>query len=711
MDERYFYGIRVMAADGLAKLARDKLMDVGQKHLMKAFTELFCENEVMPRPNDFSSRVTFIMQCAIPKAMAQLRDVDGKVPLPVRQFFVDKLKFNDNSDNGFADYHYVATLMTCLADSLAISHRVEIRREAEPTYQFAFGEEEPEEPEIEEFVNPDADFEEMAVKEIERYRRIDEWIMTYQNVYSTTAIECLQKLTKAGVVKDKTIELFRYTDPSTADNVRLAAFRCLNEIGLSKKMSVMKHLLHSLVKDNSPYFRDRLLQCFGEALGHIAFGDDSEKRQAQALPTDGLVLDEGGSNEARRIEATRRTTPEGAIAALRATLENEDAFKQSLWYAATSPKISLDEAAAFCDVAALMYEPITSHTIMLKMPRPYRCEHVGPGKVRFYPHGAYRWQPSKGLSLDDHLTLQGLSLKYNGPLGEDVLKALAAREEQESIKIRYKEAQLKLQTLQGAAAQQAQNAMPPPATVPTPLLERPALKLSLGGAKRKASVDLSAEREGSPKTIKLSSKPSTPGGGAQILKAQRKSSSLMLGRTTSPMVLKLSPAGARRAQEIVSSPPQPGRSTSGLSPNDAVRQSSFSAAQQLPLPSTTLPASMSQSPSAGSSFATPPPSLTAAKPLQLNLGGFRSFGGAPDTGMSTSFTASPVAESIKAESASPAAVNGLSGSPPAPPSLTSLTSMSPPPKDSHMAPPLPKKKLTLKLGARTASGQGSPPAS
>ena len=90
MDSKYFWGIREMAAEGLAICARDKWREVGQYHLMKAYRELFCiEGTNMPKSNDFSDRRTFVIQCAIPKAMAKLRDEDGKVPMRVRQFFVD----------------------------------------------------------------------------------------------------------------------------------------------------------------------------------------------------------------------------------------------------------------------------------------------------------------------------------------------------------------------------------------------------------------------------------------------------------------------------------------------------------------------------------------------------------------------------------------------------------------------------------------------
>ncbi|KAF2217427.1 hypothetical protein CERZMDRAFT_108167 [Cercospora zeae-maydis SCOH1-5] len=393
MDERYFYGIRKMAADSIAVLSQDKLMRIGKHHLMKAFAYFYCENEgatgqVMPRPNDFSSRITFIMQCAIPRAMAKLRDEDGKVPMDVREFFKALLTHNDNSDNPVSDCHYVATLMSCLADALVAS---KWDGEVPQSYTFEFGEDE-------EDVGM-APFTKSAIDVIERYRRLDEWIVTYHNVYSTTAIECLQKLVKAGIVKDKVMELMQYTRHSTADNVRLEAFRCMNEIGLTRKPAFMKHLLYSLADDDSPFFRERMLRCLGEALGHIALGEhETEKPAPPPVNDGGLVLEEAQSNEARRIEATRKTTPEGAIAALKIAFEKDETFKQALWYAATSPCITLDEIGSFCEIAELMFDAVTSLILTIKYPLPWKVQHLGKGKMRFYNYGNHGFRSLSGES-------------------------------------------------------------------------------------------------------------------------------------------------------------------------------------------------------------------------------------------------------------------------------------------------------------------------
>ena len=100
MDDRYFYGVRMAAASVLPSLAKDHLGWVGLYHLEKAFHELFCFNDSpMTRPNDFTDRASYYIQCAIPQAMARIKETSGVVPMRVRTFLFEKLRFNDNSNN------------------------------------------------------------------------------------------------------------------------------------------------------------------------------------------------------------------------------------------------------------------------------------------------------------------------------------------------------------------------------------------------------------------------------------------------------------------------------------------------------------------------------------------------------------------------------------------------------------------------------------
>lgn len=100
MDRRYFHGIRTLALAGLVMCAKDELDWIGLFHLERIFQDLFCfPDSSVTRPNDFSDRTSFLLQCAIPQAIAQVKNNSGQAPLRVQRFFIDKLKFNDNTEN------------------------------------------------------------------------------------------------------------------------------------------------------------------------------------------------------------------------------------------------------------------------------------------------------------------------------------------------------------------------------------------------------------------------------------------------------------------------------------------------------------------------------------------------------------------------------------------------------------------------------------
>lgn len=705
MDRRYFHGIRTMAANAIATIARENMREIGQLHLEKAFADSFCfPNSIMPRPNDWSSRVDFLMQCAIPRAMARLKDADGKVPITVRRFFVDKLKFNDNSDNQYSDAHYIATLIKCLADALVVSHR-----EEKPTYAFHFDAENDDDTPMA-TSNPDADFEVEAVNEIERYRRIDEWVFTYHNIYSVTALDCLQKLTQAGIVKDKAKELLIYTRRGNADDVRLEAFKCLNETGLSKRASILQYMLHEFADDSSPHFRRRLLTLLGEAFGHIALRDREVEEPVRKLEAeDGLILEQGISEETRRAAVSRKTTPDGALVALKQILGNEAAFQEGLWYAITSPLISIDEVGELTDIASLLFDATTSYIVKLRLPRPYKAARLKDATVKFWQHGAYRSAPRKPLSLQDWQALQKAKLSYNGPLATEVHTQIHLDEEK-SLKSQI-EALKQHAASQVSAAPESVNTstmMPPPlAPVNT---ERSGIRISLG-AKRKQSMGPSPQEE-SPKPSKLNrTQPASEGGLLRVKtntapSGERRasaSSSVVVahmkktGKGTLIVRLKLSSAAAERVATILATPPTQSSSSRPTSRQKSQpRSSSQSSADYFNDP---------QSPS-GMIFNHSP----AQDAPQLNVGAFRSYG--PTT---VPLVASPSAD-IKSEQLDglPALIStsGLIETSPRvlSPEPTPLQNGAPPVvEDGQAAASLapPSRKITLKLGRKPSQDEAT----
>jgi transcription initiation factor TFIID subunit 2 len=381
MDRRYFHGIRTTAAAALVKHAKDEIGWLGMFHLEKAFQHFFClANSKMTRSNDFSDRASYYVQCAIPQAMAKIRDNSGKTPFEVRKFLYEKLRYNDNSNNEFSDAHYLVSLMNALTDAIASSSAT-----TEEAFSF--------EPDIDNGDNPQ--FYVSCLEEIDRYRRLDEWIPSFQNILSSTALDCKHRLMKIGGIPIKAADYLTYTQDGCHESLRLTAFRCLMDLGLYRNDQILRWFLFVLSTDPSAYLREYMIRLLGKTLGSIAIGEfETSAKDQDAMDTGGLVVEQESSTEARQADLARKQTIPGALAALKSDLEHNEVLESSLWQAIESPTITIRELGELLQISSLLYDPVTSYLIILKYPRYWSCRNVGrstnllTGKpcllVRFY---------------------------------------------------------------------------------------------------------------------------------------------------------------------------------------------------------------------------------------------------------------------------------------------------------------------------------------
>lgn len=376
MDKRYFHGIRTLAASILPKCAREELQGIGQYHLEKVFGDSYCGGDIFTTlPNDFSDRSAYLVQCAILRAMANIRDNAGRTPVKIKRFFLDKLKFNDNSTNEFSDNHYVATLMSCMAETLIQSNEtaeemlsMDEREEAEHLQKEAIG-------------------------EIERYRRIDEWISSHHNIYSVTALECLLQLAKAKLLQPKMADFLRYTHHNNADAVRLQAFVCLTELGGLRNSPVSKYMFRCIGTDPSPYMRNEIYAVLGRGLGRIAIGKDKD-RSEQRSGLDDLLVEEDAT-EARQTWIKRTQTVAGASAALLQELESVAGIPDGIWQALTSPIATLGDLRKLFGASDLLIRPTNRMLVNLRYPHFWRVQNLGDGKLRFFETDRIRTKPRK----------------------------------------------------------------------------------------------------------------------------------------------------------------------------------------------------------------------------------------------------------------------------------------------------------------------------
>jgi transcription initiation factor TFIID subunit 2 len=377
MDKRYFHGIRTIAAHALAKCGKDELDWIGLFHLERAWKEFFCfPGGDMTRSNDFSDRASYYIQRAIPQAVAQVKNNNGKATMRVKRFLYDQLKLNDNTNNEYSDCHYVSSLMDALTNALC---------PATPGNGMYFS--------VEDDDEEDGKFLADAVNEIERYRRMDEWISSYHNIYTVTAIDCTFRLVKSGLLKLDVVEIYKYTQEGTNDMVRLKAFSCLIGLGLLKNPIILSFVIFALAHDPSRFVRDSIHGMLGKGLGSIAIGEGVKKAKEERTSdtaTDGLIIeqDKDVSTEARADEISRMHDINKALEALKTEFADNVSLKESLWSAVNSPDITLREMGNLLDICRMLYDKADRHIVALKYPRYWSVKHEG--EVRLFSYAARR---------------------------------------------------------------------------------------------------------------------------------------------------------------------------------------------------------------------------------------------------------------------------------------------------------------------------------
>jgi len=336
--------------------------------------------------------------------------------MQVKRFLLDTMRYNDNRGNDYSDDHYLATLMRCLAQSLK-STKLPIANQ-DPTLSIV--------EEAEEF-----EFRRKAIEELGRHQRLDEWIPTFQNIYTTTALECGVMLMISNDVPLKPSEFLQYTRIGNADNVRLNAWSCLLRLGMVKKDSVLQYMVHEIASDPSPYFRAEMLRTLATAIGQLAIGDTFVPEKPSEHANGGLVVvnqDEGPS--VREADLARRKL-DGALRALKADLEIgenaalKESLRKALQKALESDKTSVRDVTELLDICGTFITPVNKLEIRLKYPRYWNVQHLGNGQLRFYHSERFRTEQKQPLVAPQKEKV-GLKLqlktkpKEPSPVGEKV---------------------------------------------------------------------------------------------------------------------------------------------------------------------------------------------------------------------------------------------------------------------------------------------------
>lgn len=239
----------------------------------------------------------------------------------------------------------------------------------------------------------DIRFHNSCLEELDRYRRTDEWLPSYHNILSRTALDCTRILSTAGVIDNNPSHLIQYTRDGTADELRLCAFSNLFDMGLSKNNAVLRWFLFAMGTDPSSYFRSYAFRLFGRILASTAIGQEPNPSRMVQQQNDGLIIEQEASTEIRKADLERRTTVIGALKALKAEVQANETLKNGLWTVITSPTLSFPEIKELLDICQQLYDPESSMVVKLRYPRYWQCKKVGKGKLHFSHSDRVRTTP------------------------------------------------------------------------------------------------------------------------------------------------------------------------------------------------------------------------------------------------------------------------------------------------------------------------------
>lgn len=388
-DDRYFYGIRTMAAEALTGHAERANNFRGMHHLLRVFKAFYCYPDTStPRPNDFTDKKSYHVQAAIPAAIARVRGDLEFCPKEARELILDQLIYNNNDENLYSDHFYIAKLLEALATSMVRAK-------------------------IEEVTNGELDAEMQsflvrALEQIDRYKSMDEVFSSYQNIWTRMALDCKVKLMKSGIIPIDGVEFMQYLTPDTLDVVQIKAFECIIELGLFMKPGLMRFLFTTMTLSSSPFVRDRLFKAFTRGLASIAFGDfeiidppaitsgpkpnqaaltGQDDAEADLLEEDdngGLIVEHSDATiQKRKANVARRNDIAAALRALKEYLQDNKDLQKELWKATDSPVIGLSEKRNLLELCATLFRSEDEMLVTMQYPVRWSVQkgHYQRGKV------------------------------------------------------------------------------------------------------------------------------------------------------------------------------------------------------------------------------------------------------------------------------------------------------------------------------------------
>jgi transcription initiation factor TFIID subunit 2 len=378
MDPRYYYGVRVEAAYGMAKFAKEQVNWIGSKHLLMAFKELFCfPNSTIPSPNNFQDFPLYFIRKAIPLALSTTKDSQNNCPLEIKKVLLNILKYNQNLDNPYSDTYYIGQLIQCLVNALVSNPLIDNPNKLN---------------------DKDRAFLEDAISEITRHQKLEEWTHSSKSgSVSSVALKEKVRLLRTGLFKFDPEDLLTHTKSQFTYDTRVTAFEALFSMGALKNEPILKYFFSLLTFEESLYFKHQLITTFSRTLGYAVIEgvsidlDEDELTKEVSIDkktnniNDGLIVVQEGVKdqfESRR-DAAARATLKGAANILRRDFGEYLPLKNELWAAVRQPLFSVLEKRDLFEIVEVLVPAYDKFLVNFDTPRERKIKatNLGDGKI------------------------------------------------------------------------------------------------------------------------------------------------------------------------------------------------------------------------------------------------------------------------------------------------------------------------------------------
>ncbi|KAF9486524.1 TATA-binding protein associated factor Taf2 [Pholiota conissans] len=361
----YYFRIRCEAAMALVNCAVRKLDFLGLFHLFKLFLrycydpedpnqDLF-SHKYVPKPNDFSDISEYFVRKALISAISEVRFENGKTPSVVRQFFIDQLRYNDNTSNPYSDGFYISSIISvaaCANVSTAPPERGELL---------------PSETRMD-YTPEDMELVKQTRTEVDRYRSMDRLIPSPHNIVTIAALEFYMVLGIANLLPCHPRTFFPFTREGNYTQVRIAAF---DGLFLTKWYTpqIMRYILAVMAHDPSQVIRRHVARnaCYSLAL-LVQMGE----MKANAKESESLLIEEDGNSQ-EKVKESKKSEMDTMIKILRKDREvgKNEALREFLMPIALDPDVDHEVRWCILKLADLLIRPVEEAPPSVKIHIPH----------------------------------------------------------------------------------------------------------------------------------------------------------------------------------------------------------------------------------------------------------------------------------------------------------------------------------------------------